>query len=231
MKLEDVREELRKHADESRKKRAEITNPTAKNRHGVRLPIVAALAKKLYNADPEHALRLCEEAINSDYSEEQMFCAKTLLFACKKNPERVFNMTMNMLNRIHTWGICDTLATQSIAHYSIKNQEKVLDLAFEGVENENFWIRRFWIAALAPLGLKKNKDEADVSKILSILDKVMLDKEKYVQKAIHWVLREVSWRDQQAVFNFIKKWLGKAPRSTLWQGSEKLSPELRNQLT
>jgi 3-methyladenine DNA glycosylase AlkD len=227
MELEQVREELRANTDEKYREGNMRTVPTSRKGYGIRNAVLIKITKKVYK---ECGLDLFAELIDSDWLEEQMMAVRLLGFACKKNPEETYELSLKHLEEIRDWCTCDTLATQSLRKYSLKNQSKTLDLASKGVENKNFWIRRFWIASLVPLCLKKNKGSADVDKILEVLDKVMLDKEKYVQKAIHWVLREVTWRDENKVLEFIKRWLGKAPRSTLWQGSEKLRSELREQL-
>lgn len=227
MNLKEIQQELEKNVDLAYKKGSEMTCPTARKICGVRASVLVGIAKKAYK---ENGFELCEALIRSDYCEEQQICCKVLMFGCKKNTEVVFEFLIKHLSEIRDWCICDTLATQSLAYYSIKNQEKLLELALKGVDGKNFWIRRFWVASLVPLSQKKNKGSLDVDGVLKVLDKVMLDKEKYVQKAIHWVLREVSWRDENKVFEFIKKWLGTAPKSTLWQGSEKLRKELRDLL-
>ena len=229
MKILEIQREFIKNIDLKYRKFNHRTIPTARKMWGVRSPIISTLAKKVYRDDKNYVL-LANKLLKSYYWEEQMLGVKLLGLACKENSERVFNLAVKNLNKVRDWGVCDTLATQAISNYSITNQNKILKLAKEKVRSKNLWARRFGIVSLLPLCLKKNKGKANVKRILGILNKVMIDKEMYVQKAIHWVLREVSWRNKQAVFNFIKKWQGKAPRSTLWQGSEKLSQTMREQL-
>ncbi len=225
MDLKQLREQLISNIDEKYQEGNLRTVPTAKKNYGVRGPLLVKFAKQLYK---ENKLELFNELINSDWLEEQMIAVR--LLGLEKDSEKAFGLAIGNLNKIHDWCTCDTLATQSLGKYMITNKEEIYDLALKGVEDSNVWVRRFWVAALVPLSLKKNKGDADVAEILSVLDKVMLDEEKYVQKAIHWVLREVTWRDEEKVYSFILKWKGRANKSTLWQGSEKLRKEWREEL-
>ena len=66
----------------------------------------------------------------------------------------------------------------------------------------NFVYRRLAVATILPYIRAKNEE----TKIcLEILNSVMKEKDKDVKKAIGWALREISKKNEEETFNFLKK--------------------------
>jgi 3-methyladenine DNA glycosylase AlkD len=74
------------------------------------------------------------------------------------------------------------------------------------------------------------KGRAHVAETLKVVENVMNDKEPMVQKAVAWTLKEASQKDERQVFEYLKRWQGRAQPRIIREGSEKLPPELRKEL-
>jgi len=92
------------------------------------------------------------------------------------------------------------------------------------------WIRRLAVATIPPY-IRAKKTEA--KNCLEFLDKTMLEEDKDVKKAIGWALREITKKDEQAVYEFLKKWAKVNNKNTKWiirEGMKKLSPQKQSEL-
>ena len=81
------------------------------------------------------------------------------------------------------------------------NPELILPLSKKWIKNKNKWIRRFGVVSLRGYKRVKTKDN-----VFRILDMVMEDDDKYIKKAISWILREVTKKNSNEVANFLIKW-------------------------
>ncbi len=217
-KLEEL--ESKKNVDGMRKFAIE-----ADGAYGVKLPILRKLTAQIKGAD----LNLLNELWKGSIEEKLIAIFLFEKLSKKLDSKTQVKAVESWLPKIKDWSACDQLAI-NWKYWIRSNEKEFWQLANKWIKNSNFWIRRFALACAVVLSHKGNKNKINIANVLSLCDKVMLDKEKYVQKAIHWLLREATWRDEQAVFRFIKKWQGKAQQSTLWQGSAKLPSNLRAKL-
>jgi len=105
----------------------------------------------------------------------------------KKDPEKALELIRKFSKNISNWVICDALATQGIRKITKEKLEEIFDMAKELISSKNFWQRRFAIVLLIEL----THSGFDKKKIEKLMRKVENDKEKYVQKAISWLKKEL----------------------------------------
>ncbi len=143
----------------------------------------------------------------------------------KKDYENTRQFVLNILDDISDWEICDQLALRVIVNLAVQNKKETFSLMEQWIKSENKWIRRLAVATIPPY----IRTEPENSKIcLEFLDKVMREEDKDVKKAIGWALREITKKDAEAVFEFLKKWAKIDNKNTRWiikEGMKKLSKE------
>jgi len=121
----------------------------------------------------------------------------------KKQYEEVKNFIMDILNTIQDWETCDQLALKVVVNLAIQNQKETFSLMRDWIASDNKWIRRLAVATIPPY-IRARKQEAEIC--LKLLSHVMKEEDKDVKKAIGWALREITKKDENAVFEFLKGW-------------------------
>ncbi len=148
----------------------------------------------------------------------------------KKEYEVTKNFIFEILDTIQDWEACDQLALRVVVNLAIQNQREVFSILKRWIHSDNKWIRRLAIATIPPY-IRAKKEEAKTC--LEILDEVMQERDKDVKKAIGWALREISKKDEQAVFDFLQKWASTYDKNTkqiVKDGMKKLSQERQEKL-
>ncbi|MDF1574872.1 MAG: DNA alkylation repair protein [Bacteroidales bacterium] len=73
------------------------------------------------------------------------------------------------------------------------------------LESKNFWERRMAVVSSVPLNLKSRGGKGDTPRTISVCERVVDDHHDMIQKALSWVLRELSKRDRDAVSSFLER--------------------------
>jgi 3-methyladenine DNA glycosylase AlkD len=144
--------------------------------------------------------------------------------------ENVKQFVSEILKDISDWEICDQLALRVVANLAVQKQKEMFSLMNEWIKSENKWIRRLAAATIPPY-IRIKKTESKIC--LELLNGAMTEEDKDVKKAIGWALREITKKDQESVFEFLKKWVRVEDKNTKWiikDGMKKLSNEMREEL-
>ncbi len=164
-----------------------------------------------------------KELWQSGKREDRLIVISALGVLAKKEYENVKNFILNIIEDISDWEICDQLAMRAIVFLAVQNPAEMFSLMHNWSRSTHLWIRRLSIATLPPyIRAKHNESE----RCLKLIDEVMQDPEKDVKKAASWALREISKKDPEAVFEFLKKWAHTDNKNTKWiikDGMKKLS--------
>jgi len=83
----------------------------------------------------------------------------------------------------------------------------------EWIKSKNKWIRRLAVATIPPY-IRAERTESRTS--LKLLDETMKEEDKDVKKAIAWALREITKKDPESVFEFLKRWVKVEDKNTKW---------------
>ncbi len=124
------------------------------------------------------------------------------------------------------WAHVDTLAAKPLADLVLSHGlEGELD---EWAIDEDFWIRR--ASMLALLKRLSAGDMGEWPRFTRYAEGMLCEKEFFIRKAIGWVLREVSKKNPNPVFDFLHSHRNAASGLTLREGAKHLPPEMRDQL-
>ena len=162
--------------------------------------------------------------------DEGLIVVSSLEKVSKKDYENTKQFVLNVLKDISHWEICDQLALRVIVNLAVHNQKEIFSLKHKWIKSKNKWIRRLAVATIT-LYIRAERTESRTS--LKLLDETMKEEDKDVKKAIAWALREITKKDPESVFEFLKKWVKVEDKNTKWiikDGMKKLSDKKREKL-
>ncbi len=148
----------------------------------------------------------------------------------KTHYPEVKDFVLKILGEVSHWEICDQLALKVMVNLAVKQEEEIFSLLETWASSPNKWLRRLAAATVPPF-IRAKKDRAHIC--LRLLEQLMEDRDRDVQKAVSWALREVTKKDPAAVHAFLKKHArgaGPATRRIIREGMKKLPPELQGEI-
>ncbi|MFA8451655.1 MAG: DNA alkylation repair protein [Bacteroidales bacterium] len=167
---------------------------------GVRACYINEIAKK----NIALSLKDLECLINSEIHEIRrvaliILCIKYKKTKIREERKKIVTFYLNNTNGINNWDLVDCSAPKIIGEY-LTDYAEPLKLLKELALSENIWEQRIGIVScLSFIRLKRYKEP------LEILQLKLLVTEDILQKAVGWMLREISKRDMKVTFNFIEK--------------------------
>lgn len=237
--IEKIRENLLAVADE---KTAESTKRFFKNEIfclGVKSPDVKKITKDIHNSflknqKKEFVFDIAEK-IMQNKSLEEFSMASEFIFSCKnqytKEDMSFFEKIID--NYVSNWASCDVFCNHTVGAF-VELFPEYVDSLKEWTKSDNLWKRR---ASAVSLIIPARK-ALFLDDILYIAENLLIDKEDMVQKGYGWLLKAASLTEtfvhidettktthHDAVFNFILKYKGKMPRTSLRYAIEKFNPE------
>jgi len=154
--------------------------------------------------------------------DERLIAISALGTMSKEDYENTKQFVLEVLNDVSDWEICDQLALRVVVNLAVENQREIFSLMHGWIKSKNKWIRRLAIATIPPY-IRAKKTESKIC--FELLDRVMKEKDKSVKKAIVWALREITKKNPEAVFEFLKKWAkvdDKNTKGIIKEGMKKL---------
>ena len=131
--LEDVRQQLRDHADEAARKSGQRFFKEPVTMYGMKTAVVTGIAKQalahLKNSPKNEVFALCEELWRSGYMEES-FIACTWAERLRKHylPEDFPIFERWVEKYVSNWASCDTLCTHSLGKFIVMYPKFLKDL-------------------------------------------------------------------------------------------------------
>jgi 3-methyladenine DNA glycosylase AlkD len=195
--IEQIKEELAKLGNKERAEHSKKYLKSPYEFHGLKVPEIRSVAKRYKNIEFHSALNLFDELWGSGNHEEMSFALYLLEFYVKKNPEYIWKFLLERIEKAKSWDHVDELSSHILGvilagDMRLMNEIKPLS------ESRNPWLRRISIVSTYPL-IKKNKIELT----LRLAEKLVYDKDIYVQKGAGWMLREVGKKNRLALREFI----------------------------
>lgn len=194
MNIEEIRTRLESLGN---KQRAEISKRYLKSDYdfyGISVPELRKVAKDI-KLDFNSSLELFDELWNSG-NHEEMSLALFLINKYKKEVG-VWDFLIRRLEKAKSWDHIDELASHTFGEILASNLSLIPEIK-KLASSKNQWFRRTSIVSTYPL-IKKNKLELT----FLLAEKLIYDKDVYVQKATGWMLREAGKRDRLATRSFI----------------------------
>jgi len=195
--IQEIREQLKKLENRERAEHSKRYLKSPYEFYGIRVPEIRKIAKSYKNMEFQSALNLFEELWNSGNHEEMSFALYLLENYVKKHSEYVWKFLLNRIEKAKTWDHVDELSAHILGVILAEDIRIMSDIK-QLSENRNPWIRRISIVSTYPL-IKKNKIELT----LRLAEKLIYDKDIYVQKGAGWMLREAGKKNGLALREFI----------------------------
>ncbi len=106
-----------------------------------------------------------------------------------------------LLRRSHTWALIDDLSINVVAPM-LKDVDGADVVRKKWSKDEDFWVRRTAMLGLLPR-LRRGRDSWE--EFTGYADGMLVEEEFFIQKAIGWVLREVSKHSPELVFEWMEQ--------------------------
>lgn len=162
--------------------------------------------------------------------DERLIVISALGKISNKDYEKTKQFVLSILGDITDWEVCDQLALRVVAKLAVQNQKEIFSLMEQWITSRNKWVRRLAAATIPPYVRAKPEESRTC---LEFLDRAMQEQDKDVRKAVGWALREITKKDPESVFVFLKKWAvtgDKNTRRIIKEGMKKLSEEKQSAL-
>ena len=123
---------------------------------------------------------------------------------------------------IKNWAHTDVLAGKALSHFFI-NRITCLDALKNWQDAKSKWKRRAIPVTLVEL----LKTDIQLENMLSLIEPLMQDKDKFVQKGLGWFLREAWKIHPEKTEDFLLKWKETCGRTIIQYATEKMDKENR----
>lgn len=131
-----------------------------------------------------------------------------------------------LVKYVRGWGDCDDFCTHAFGELICQNTNLVQNI-IPWTRREEFWMRRAAAVVLIP-SIRQNKYKE--TSPLTIADLLMKDSEALVLKGYGWMLKELSVKEPELVYDYLKKNRYDMPRVAFRYALEKMSNERKTEL-
>jgi 3-methyladenine DNA glycosylase AlkD len=129
----------------------------------------------------------------------------------------------SLIRRSYTWAYVDALAID-IAGDLVEREPALVHELDRWAQDGDFWVRRAaMLALLRPL----RRGDGDWERFTRYADAMLEEREFFIRKAIGWVLREVSKRRPELVYDWLLPRAARASGVTVREAVKYLSAEQR----
>lgn len=222
MRIVELREELRKHADNKRAVHSKRFFKTGRGEYGygdvflgLTVPLQREIAKKYYDLTLTDVLKLLKSKIH----EERLTALILLVHAYQKGDSiaksKIFTQYLKHTKWINNWDLVDTSAPQIIGDFCWNKKDRQTSRKL--IKSFDLWERRIGVLA-SFMFIKKG----DVDLSLELASKLLKDPHDLMHKAVGWMLREAWKRSPQKTRTFIDEHATSMPRTMLRYAIERL---------
>ena len=184
------------------------------------VPTQREIAKKYKDIQ----LNEIDQLLQSEIHEQRLTALLLLTIKCKKatteKHKAIYEYYLKNTKQINNWDLVDLSAPQVVGTYLLDKDRTPL---YKLANDSHLWKKR--IAIISTFTFIKNNQFDDTLAIAEIL---LQDKHDLIQKAVGWMLREISKRDLTPLLNFLDRNTTKMPRTMLRYAIEKLDPEKKS---
>lgn len=212
--------------DES-KNRINILKEESKLTTGRVRSISSSLYKSIEDKNINEVFQLCEHLLDERSWALGVIAYDWAFRVRKQYNEKTFLVFENWLKTYVTdWGDCDDFCTHAIGELIVQNNELFNDV-IKWTEHPDFWVRRAAAVSLV-YPIRKNKYEG--LNPLLISDALLNDNHHLVLKGYGWMLKVLSQREPDVVYDYLSKKKDIMPRVSFRYAIEKLSKEMKENL-
>lgn len=169
----------------------------------------------------EDYIQLGDTLISTGKYEEASFAIGFIGTKKEEFTEEHFNRIGNWLEKgIVNWGHTDVLCGTILSHFFINNIVEIEALS-DWTGSDSKWKRRSVPVTLIDV----LKMDIPLSRLFAIIEPIMEDDDKFVQKGLGWFLREAWKRYPGETENFLLKWKDTCGRTIIQYATEKMDKE------
>jgi 3-methyladenine DNA glycosylase AlkD len=227
--VQEVQRELKRHAERGYRDGARrFFDPQPITLHGVRLPVVRRVSAKFWNnlvkkLAKDEVFELCEDLLRTDYAEERTVAFDWAFRVRARYDPGDFKRLESWLERfVENWAACDDLCRHALGDL-VWRFPRTSSSVLKWTRSRNRWRRR----AAAVVMIYPNARQRLLDEAFAVADRLLDDRDDMVMKGYGWMLKEISNRDPQRVFEFVMERRDRMGRTALRYAIEKLDPELR----
>ncbi len=228
MTVQAIQKELRGYAEREYRDGAKAYFKEPIELHGVRLPIVRRIAARYYSSlvkklKKEEVFELCEDLLKTGYGEERTIAfdwAFRLRAGYEPRDFRVFESWLRKY--VSNWAACDDLCRHAFGDF-VWRFPQFMPRVMKWAKSRNRWLRR----ASAVVMIYPNSRDRYLDEAFRIADLLLEDNDDLVQKGYGWMLKEISNRYPQEVFDYVMGHKATMPRTALRYAIEKLPPAMK----
>lgn len=211
--------------NEKRYLKSELTH------YGVSVPVIRKLARRFArerkDVSKSELIGLTIELWDRDVYELRKLAVNILAVTGEVLDSDDVSFVEGLLRRSHTWALIDDLAMNVVAPMLLIAPDAQQVRAMWS-EDGDFWVRRTAMLALLP---RLRRDLDSWHEFAGYADTMLVESEFFIQKAIGWVLREVSKHSPDLVFEWMQPRVAMASSVTFREATKYLPEEQRSQLT
>lgn len=211
--------------NEKRYLKSELTH------YGVSVPVIRKLARRFArerkDVSKSELIGLTIELWDRDVYELRKLAVNILAVKAEVLDSDNVSFVEGLLRRSHTWALIDDLAMNVVAPMFSAMPDAVR-IRSMWAQDEDFWVRRTAMLALLP---RLRRGLEDWQEFGEYADAMLMEEEFFIQKAIGWVLREVSKHSPELVFEWMEPRASSASSVTFREAMKYLSEEQRSQLS
>ena len=192
--------------------------------------VIRSIARQIYRQQVNHLpisdiFYLCENLLDSGDGRQKVVAFQWAFQARKHFQRDVFTRFEGWLEKyVHNWGSCDDFCTHAFGYLIFKFPEHIPRIK-TWTKSANRWFRRGGAVVM----IYSIRRERNISDSMDIADLLLSDHDDLVQKGYGWMLKEISKKDQQLIFDFIIQRKARMPRTALRYAIEKIPSDLRQQ--
>ncbi len=229
--INTIQKELQNLATPDRKKSIEFFFKHDIKAYGVSNPDTQKIGRtiinnlKSENCSKTEIWNLAEKLFANGFIEESLLACQ-IVYAFKKmyvkEDFKIFESWV--FSYIDNWAECDTFCNKVIGEMLFLFPDLISNLKTWAL-SENLWVRRASaVSFIYPA--KKNLFVEDQWEIALLL---LEDKEDMVQKGYGWMLKLLSQKRQNEVFDFVQRYKTRMPRTALRYAIEKMPIQMKKQ--
>ena len=189
---------------------------------GIKVPETRQIAKayrhlpfselKKVIANPVHEVRLCG----------LMILVEQFNKASKTERKNIVDFYLSNTQHINNWDLVDLSSYKILGTYLLDKPRAIL---YTLAKSTNLWEQR--IAIVSTLAFIRHQEFEDT---LAISEMLLDHPHDLIHKAVGWMLRELSKRNEFAMIDFIEKNYSKMPRTSLRYAIERLPEDKRKNI-
>ncbi|MDW7663004.1 MAG: DNA alkylation repair protein, partial [Bacillota bacterium] len=175
----------------------------------------------------ESIFTLCEQLLNERSWSLSIIAYDWAYRVRKQYNESTFDTFEQWLkNYVTDWDDCDDFCTHAFGEL-ISQRNELFDRVLTWVDHPGFWVRRA-AAVVLIYPIKKNK--YDNINPFQISDDLLLDEHYLVLKGYGWMLKILSQREPEMVFQYLLDKREVMPRISFRYALEKMNKEMKSRL-